>query len=123
AARHPVVVAPAISFEIENDRCGLWRLLAPKGVWVALLQQMAVRRADAVLVGVSVFDLRNEARPDAAVARFERELPVLPSVGVADHADFAGVGSPDGETDSFHAVVRGGVGSKILIHGRLHAVG
>ena len=100
----PISVVPLEVTEVVNNRRGLGTHLAEEGIGVGLLQHLSVRRADSEFIGRTVADARHEAGPHAAVAPIQPKVAVLPTGLVAQDADLAGAGCPDGEARSINAV-------------------
>src|SRR5262249_54490646 len=77
---------------------------------------VVVLRLDRIFVQRAGTDVGHEALPDAGgAARVEVERAVLPVIEVADDADLAGVGGPDGEVRAGDAILRAGVSTEFFV--------
>ena len=86
ALLEPLRVAPLV-LGLVDDRRGLRRQLGLERVRVGLLEAVAVRPGDLVLVVRALADLGHEQLPDPARAeRAHRVQAAVPAVEVADHA-------------------------------------
>ncbi len=121
AALHPLLIVPLQPTEVGDDGRGLGRQLGREGTGIGLLQNGAVARADAVLVGGSGAHVRDEARPDPFVAAVEVERAVLPAVGIVNDADFARIRSPHGKARSGNPVDHHRVSAEIVIYRTAHS--
>jgi hypothetical protein len=105
APLEPLRVAPLV-LRLVHDRGGLRRLLGLERVRVGLVEAVAVRPRDLVLVVRAPADLGHEQLPDAARAeRAHRMQPAVPPVEVADHRDRLRGRRPDRERRAPHALV------------------
>jgi len=122
AAAHPGLIAPGVLQ--AADEGGRFRgdlALQCKGV--GLVDDVVVmQRLDVELVARSLFRAGDEAAPDAGIALgYERVLPDLPRVEIADDIDRPRGGSPDREANPGGSVDLAAARSELLPQARVRS--
>jgi len=105
ALAEPVCVVPGM-FKVPNDRCRARRLLVEKPKRIGLVYAVTVLiRDDVKLIDSSFAGSGNESFPNSGTAlRLQRVGIVIPSIETADHVNVPGVGRPDAEYRTLHAL-------------------
>src|SRR5216684_854217 len=103
--REPVRVVPAIVFQIGDDGAGVGAKLGTEGVGVGLERKnVSIRTNDFEFVNGAFGQFGKENFPDAGgAARAHGMDAAVPTIEVADDADAARAGRPDGKVDAANA--------------------
>ena len=117
ALREPIRVMPTISVEIGNDGAGVGAHFGTESVGIGFEGKHVVVGADDFeFIDRTFIKFGNENLPDARrAARAHGMDPAVPMIEIADNADAASAGRPDGKVDAANAFQGNEMSAKLLV--------
>ena len=110
AALEPCGVVPLVAIEGPQHTRRSRRALGLKGVWIGLVELLALVGLDEVFIELALLGSRNKAFPNCARMHGHQRVGLLiPIIKFANYVNALYIGRPNAKTPAAHTVLRVGV--------------